>query len=101
MAFGHDPAQPAKVSTDISLVAIDRSDPEAHGLAEVILRKARVPKQDRIHWVLFSGYKNLGLTATLAIALFEPIVAVPATICIMFEVIWIIAMTKYYPKVTD
>lgn len=37
-AFGHDPAQPAKVSTDISLVAIDRSDPEAHGLAEVILR---------------------------------------------------------------
>jgi hypothetical protein len=32
-----DPA-PAKVSTDISLVAIDRSDPEAFALAEVILR---------------------------------------------------------------
>jgi hypothetical protein len=29
---------PAKVSTDISLVAFDRSDPEASGLAEVILR---------------------------------------------------------------
>ena len=28
----------AKVSTDISLIAFDRSDPEAHGLAEVILR---------------------------------------------------------------
>jgi len=27
-----------KVSTDISLVAMDRSDPEAHGLAEVMLR---------------------------------------------------------------
>jgi len=27
-----------KVSTDISLVAIDRSDPEAHGLAQLILR---------------------------------------------------------------
>ena len=38
VAFGHDPAQPAKVSTDISLVAIDRSDPEAYALAEVILR---------------------------------------------------------------
>ena len=44
IAFGGDPVvpgeapQPAKVSTDISLVAIDRSDPEAHGLAEVILR---------------------------------------------------------------
>ena len=30
--------EPAKVSTDISLVAIDRSDPEAYALAEVILR---------------------------------------------------------------
>ncbi len=70
-------------------------------MVEVILRKARVPKQDRVHWVLFSGYKNLGLTATLAIALFEPIVAVPATICIMFEVTWIITMTRYYPKVPD
>ena len=31
-------SRPAKVSTDISLVAIDRSDPEAYALAEVILR---------------------------------------------------------------
>lgn len=36
---GTEPApEPAKVSTDISLVAIDRSDPEAFALAEVILR---------------------------------------------------------------
>ena len=38
VAFGPDGAEPAKVSTDISLVAIDRSDPEAFALAEVILR---------------------------------------------------------------
>jgi len=44
VAFGGDPPapgsepQPAKVSTDISLVWLDRSDPEAHGLAEVIMR---------------------------------------------------------------
>ena len=31
-------AEPAKSSTDISLVAIDRSDPEAFALADVILR---------------------------------------------------------------
>ena len=38
-AFGGAPdGRPDKVSTDISLVAFDRSDPEAHGLAEVILR---------------------------------------------------------------
>ncbi|WP_411868716.1 2OG-Fe(II) oxygenase [Vulcanococcus limneticus] len=41
VAFGPDAgpgAEPAKISTDISLVAIDRSDPEAFALAEVILR---------------------------------------------------------------
>ena len=37
VAFGPS-AEPAKISTDISLVAIDRSDPEAYALAEVILR---------------------------------------------------------------
>ena len=31
-------AEPAKVSTDISLLAFDRSDPEAFALAEVIVR---------------------------------------------------------------
>ncbi|MEB3320939.1 MAG: 2OG-Fe(II) oxygenase [Cyanobium sp.] len=39
VAFGPaGDAEPAKVSTDISLVAIDRSDPEAFALAEVLLR---------------------------------------------------------------
>ena len=37
VAFGPS-AEPAKISTDISLVAIDRSDPESYALAEVILR---------------------------------------------------------------
>jgi hypothetical protein len=35
---GEPANEPAKVSTDISLVAIDRSDPEVYALAEVILR---------------------------------------------------------------
>lgn len=43
VAFGpegrhQDGGEPAKVSTDISLVAIDRTDPEAFALAAVILR---------------------------------------------------------------
>jgi hypothetical protein len=38
VAFGPGGGEPAKVSTDISLVAIDRSDPEAFALAEVIVR---------------------------------------------------------------
>jgi hypothetical protein len=40
---GGDPeATPGKVSTDISLVGIDRSDPEAHALAEAMLRGVSV-----------------------------------------------------------
>ncbi len=39
VAFGPGSGdEPAKVSTDISLVAIDRSDPDAYALSEVILR---------------------------------------------------------------
>ncbi len=42
VAFGSDllstRAEPAKVSTDISLVAIDRSDPEAFALSDVIVQ---------------------------------------------------------------
>ena len=42
VAFGPEgDAEPAKVSTDISLVAIDRSDPEAYALADVIMRDGR------------------------------------------------------------
>ncbi len=65
-------------------------------LVELSLRARRVPREQRIHKVLFTSYKNLGLTATLAIALFEPLVAVPATICIVFEVVWVIFLLRYY-----
>ncbi len=63
------------------------------------LRRVSVAKPARISYILFASYKNLGLTATLAIALFEPAVAVPATICIVFEVVWIMFLLRYYPTV--
>lgn len=68
---------------------------------EFILRKAKVPKSSRIAYVLFASYKNLGLTATLAIALFVPDVAIPATICIVFEVVWVLFLIRYYPGVPE
>jgi hypothetical protein len=37
-SFGEGEHNAHKISTDISLVALDRSDPEAHGLASTILR---------------------------------------------------------------
>ncbi len=68
---------------------------------ERVLRWMRVPKADRGSYVLFASYKNLGLTATLAIALFEPVAAVPATICIVLEVVWIIFLVRYYREVPE
>jgi BASS family bile acid:Na+ symporter len=69
------------------------------GLAtEYALSRSSMDKEERISYVLFSSYKNLGLTATLAIALFEPVVAVPATICIVFEVVWVIFLIRWYPQ---
>ena len=68
---------------------------------ELSLRRAGMPKSERIAYVLFASYKNLGLTATMAIALFLPIVAVPATICIVFEVAWVIFLTRYYRGVSE
>ncbi|MDP6834063.1 MAG: 2OG-Fe(II) oxygenase [Prochlorococcaceae cyanobacterium ETNP1_MAG_9] len=44
IAFGSESGlhtEPAKISTDISLVSIDRSDPEAFALSEVIVRGVR------------------------------------------------------------
>jgi len=67
-------------------------------LTESALKRLSVQKSERVSYVLFASYKNLGLTATLAIALFEPIVAVPATICIVFEVIWVIFLVRWYPQ---
>jgi len=79
----------------ISLACVARTFGTGLG-TEYVLRTRSVPKEERIHQVLFASYKNLGLTATLAIALFEPIVAVPATICIVFEVVWVIFLARFY-----
>jgi predicted Na+-dependent transporter len=84
----------------ISAVAMIRTFGIGLG-TEFGLRKAGVPKSERVAYVLFASYKNLGLTATMAIALFLPIVAVPATICIVFEVVWVIFLTRYYQGVSE
>jgi BASS family bile acid:Na+ symporter len=84
----------------ISTAAVVRTFGSGLG-TELALRKGGMPKPDRIAYVLFASYKNLGLTATMAIALFQPIVAVPATICIVFEVVWVIFLTRYYRGVSE
>lgn len=68
---------------------------------EFWLRSRKVRKSERISNVLFASYKNLGLTATLAVALFEPMVAVPATICIVLEIAWVMFLLRFYPGFPD
>ena len=82
----------------VSVVCVVRTFGTGLG-TEFLLRKLKMKKEERIGYVLFASYKNLGLTATLAIALFVPIVAVPATICIVFEVVWVIFLMRWYPQV--
>ena len=38
-------SDPAKISTDIKIVAIDQTDPESFALSEVIVRGARLPSK--------------------------------------------------------
>jgi len=85
--------------TVISVACIVRTFGTGLG-TEYVLRALGRPKEERIGHVLFASYKNLGLTATLAIALFEPVVAVPATICIVFEVVWVIWLGRFYSRIS-
>lgn len=82
----------------VSIAGIARTFGTGLG-TDAILRRFGVERSTRVTYVLFASYKNLGLTATLAIALFEPVVAVPATICIVFEVVWVIFLVRYYRAV--
>jgi BASS family bile acid:Na+ symporter len=52
------------------------------------LRARRVPE------VLFASYKNTGMAATLAIALIGPAAAVPATVCTLVDIVWLIFLSK-------
>jgi bile acid:Na+ symporter, BASS family len=93
-AFFGDPA----LVLAVSAVCLVRTFGTGLG-TEFLLRRSGMVKEERVGYLLFASFKNLGLTATLAIALFEPIVAVPATICIVFEVVWAIFLMRWYPKV--
>jgi BASS family bile acid:Na+ symporter len=92
-AFFGDPLMVAAISA----VCLIRTFGTGLG-TELVLRKAGVPREERVSSMLFASYKNLGLTATIAIALFDPMVAVPATICILFEVVWIVSVLRFYPR---
>jgi BASS family bile acid:Na+ symporter len=66
------------------------------------LKRKGAPRKRRVPEVLFATYKNTGMAATLAIGLIGPTAAVPATVCTLVEISWLIFLSKYLfsPKST-
>ena len=58
------------------------------------LERKTVPRARRVPEVLFASYKNTGMAATLAIALIGPTAAVPATVCTLVDIVWLIFLSK-------
>ena len=58
------------------------------------LERKNVPRTRRVPEVLFASYKNTGMAATLAIALVGPAAAVPATVCTLVDIAWLIFLSK-------
>lgn len=57
------------------------------------LQRKGVDRARRVPEVLFSTHKNTGMAATLAIALMGPAVAVPATVCAVVDIAWLIFLS--------
>ncbi|MDI6889227.1 MAG: bile acid:sodium symporter [Methanocellales archaeon] len=50
-------------------------------------RALNIPLDRNIAYALFGSYKNLGLTATIALLLFGARATIPSAVCILFEVL--------------
>jgi BASS family bile acid:Na+ symporter len=58
------------------------------------LVRKNAPRSRKVPEVLFVSYKNTGMAATLAIALIGPAAAVPATVCTLVDIVWLIFLSK-------
>ena len=58
------------------------------------LERKNTPRTRKVPEVLFASYKNTGMAATLAIALIGPTAAVPATVCTLVDIVWLIFLSK-------
>ncbi len=57
---------------------------------------ARRDREDRIGWTLFASFKNLGLTALLALSLFGPTAAIPAIVTLFHEIVWLVVLQRFF-----
>ena len=52
-------------------------------------------RRSTVHLTLFSTYKNTGMAASLALVLLGPEAALPAAVCMVVEVFWLIFAGKF------
>lgn len=64
------------------------------GLAYDRLARGRVPRERRVPEVLFLTHKNTGMAAALAMNLLGPGAAVPATVLMSVDIVWLIFVTR-------
>ncbi|HTY46713.1 MAG TPA: hypothetical protein VMB46_03500 [Methanomassiliicoccales archaeon] len=63
------------------------------------LRRKSTPRARVVPEVLFITHKNTGMAATLALALIGPAAAVPATVCAVIDITWLIFLSQRLFKV--
>lgn len=74
--------------------------PVIHLVSEMVLRKAKVPVEKRIHYILLLGWKNSGMSLALCITLVPDSSAVllPGSISLVFELTYMMFMMWYYSR---
>jgi BASS family bile acid:Na+ symporter len=61
----------------------------------IIAKLAGVQIQKRISYTLFASFKNLGMAAAVAIALFGPRAGIPAAVCVLAETLFYIVFAFF------
>jgi BASS family bile acid:Na+ symporter len=72
----------------------------AHIVTDLLMKKAGVPKKDRVPYCLLLVWRNSGLAMTLALLLMpdNPGATLPSAISMIFEVIYFVFMIWYYDR---
>ncbi len=60
-----------------------------------LLHKSGVKQSSAVSKVLFSTYKNTGMAASLGLMLLGPQAALPAAVCMVVDVVWLIFAGKF------
>jgi BASS family bile acid:Na+ symporter len=69
------------------------------GGATLALARTRFGDRAReVHYTLFVSFKNLGLAAILALALFGPRAALPAIVALFLEIAWFTVLAAILPR---